>query len=180
MPFTRYSPHAGTPQTRRRAGRVPGWRYGRLASAGVALLLWTGCALPAAAPSSADTASLSANLQFCADEINRYRTSVGLNPLTRSDELERYAAQAVRNDAGEGVPHRFFSRANGGGVTMAETELLRWRNYSVRAVIERGLASMWAGGASGAHYGVIVGPYTQVGCGVFAKGNEVSVAQEYR
>ena len=152
----------------------------RLTAAVFALLIGTGCALPAAAPSSADTASLSAHLQFCADEVNRYRASVGLSPFTRSDELERYAAEAVRTDAGEGVPHVFFSRTNGGGVSKAETELLLWRNYPVRTVIERGLAGMWAVGAPGAHYGVIAGPYTEVGCGVFVNGNQVSVAQEYR
>lgn len=152
----------------------------RLATAMLALLIGAGCALPAAAPSSADTASLSANLQFCADEINRYRASVGLASLTRSDELERYAAEAIRSDAGEGVPHLFFTNSNGGGVTKAETELLLWKNYSVHAVIERGLAGMWTVGASGAHYGIIVGPYAEVGCGVFVNGSEVSVAQEYR
>lgn len=151
-----------------------------LAAAGVVLLLGIGCSLPGPAPSSADTAALAPNLQFCADEINRYRARVGRPPLTRSDTLDSLAAEAVQYDVTAGAPHQFFLKTNGGGVATAETELLLWRNYPVRNAIEQGLAGMWAAGPSEPHYAVIIGPYTEVGCGVFVKGNEVSVAQEYR
>jgi hypothetical protein len=138
------------------------------------------CALPSPAPSAVDTTSLPANLQFCTDEINRYRASVGRPPLTRSASLESFASQAVQHDATAGVPHLFFSTNNGGGVSMAETELLRWRNYAVRDVIRKGLAEMWAAGPSGEHYDILAGPYSEVGCGFFVNGSEVSSAQDFR
>jgi uncharacterized protein YkwD len=138
------------------------------------------CALPSPVPSEGDTASLSANLQFCTDEINRYRASVGRPALTRSASLESFASQAVQHDANAGVSHLFFSTNNGGGVSMAETELLRWRNFTVRDVVRKGLAEMWAGGPSGEHYDILTGPYSEVGCGFFVNGDEVSSAQDFR
>jgi hypothetical protein len=152
-----------------------------LAAASLAVLLAVGCSLPSSAPSSAaGTASLSADLQFCTDEINRYRATAGRPPLARSDSLESFAAEAVRHDATAGVPHLLFTNTNGGGVAKAETELLRWRNYAVRDVIRQGLAGMWAAGPSGEHYDILVGPYNEVGCGVFINGRDVSVSQDFR
>lgn len=143
--------------------------------------LLTACALPAPGPSSAGTANLSAQLQFCADEINRYRTIAGRTPLTRAEDLERFAGEAAQHDAAAGVPHLLFKSTNGGGgISRAETELLRWRKYAVSDVIREGLANMWSAGPDGEHYDILVGPYTQVGCGVFVNGEEVSVAQDYR
>ena len=138
------------------------------------------CTLPSPAPSELDLASLSANLQFCTDEINRYRASIGRPPLTRSASLENFATQAAQHDASAGVPHVFFSSNNGGGVSLAETELLRWRNYAIRDVLEKGFAEMWAAGPSGEHYDILAGPYSEVGCGFFVSGNEVSSAQDFR
>jgi hypothetical protein len=39
---------------------------------------------------------------------------------------------------------------------------------------------MWAAGPGGEHYDILVGRYSEVGCGVFVNGSEVSVAQDYR
>jgi hypothetical protein len=144
-------------------------------------LLITACTLPAPGPSSAGTANLSAQLQFCVDEINRYRALAGRPPLARAEDLERFAGDAAQHDAAAGVPHLLFTTTNGGGgVSRAETELLRWKNYAVSDVIRQGLANMWSAGPSGEHYDILVGPYTQVGCGVFVSDYEVSVAQDYR
>lgn len=131
-----------------------------------------------AAPSAVDGANLNANLQFCSDEINRLRALVGQPALTRSSSLENFASSAAQHDASAGVPHLFFRSTNGGGVSRAETELLLWKNYHVRDVIKRGLAQMWS--SAGEHYDVLVGPYTEVGCGLFINGSEVSVAQDFR
>ncbi|MBS1817444.1 MAG: hypothetical protein JSU08_05925 [Acidobacteria bacterium] len=154
----------------------------RLCALAALALLMHGCANSPAAPSSASTSTAngSANLQFCADEINKYRASVGRAPLTRSSALESFAGEAVQHDHTAGVPHLFFRNTNGGGVAMAETELLRWKNYAVRDVIKEGLAGMWAAGPNGEHYGILTGPYTEVGCGVFVDGSTVSVAQDFR
>lgn len=139
-----------------------------------------GCGLPSSAPSPTGTASLSGDLQFCTDEINRYRAIAGQPLLTRSNSLDSFAAEAARHDATAGVPHLLFTNTNGGGVARAETELLQWRNYAVRDVIRHGLAGMWAAGPAGEHYPILVGPYNEVGCGVFVNGREVSVTQDFR
>jgi hypothetical protein len=119
-------------------------------------------------------------VQFCADEINRLRGTVGQPALTRSESLERFAKDAAEHDATAGIPHLLFSKTNGGGVALAETELLHWKNSQVQAVIRQGLASMWTPGPGSEHYGILVGPYTQVGCGVFIDRNEITVAQDFR
>jgi hypothetical protein len=147
---------------------------------GIWVAIGTACSLPASAPTLAGTTTLSANLQFCTDEINRYRASIGRPPLARSGSLESFAAQAAQHDATAGVPHLLFTQTNGGGVAKAETELLLWRNYAVRDVITQGLATMWAAGPAGEHYAILAGPYSEVGCGVFVNGSEVTVAQDYR
>ncbi len=155
---------------------------GRLASTLIVLmcLAASACALPPSAPSTPDAATLASSLQLCADEINRYRTSVGRAALTRSDSLEQFAATAAQHDASAREPHSLFSKTNGGGVAIAETELLLWPDRAVHDVIKTGLAQMWSAGPSGEHYGILSGPYTQVGCGVYVSGGEVSVAQDYR
>ena len=154
----------------------------RLATTWLALLglSVSACALPSSAPTTPDTATLASDLQFCTDEINRYRATIGRPVLTRSDVLEQFAANAAQHDAAAGVPHALFSKTNGGGIALAETELLLWPDRSVSAVITQGLAKMWAAGPAGEHYEILSGPYTQVGCGVYVNGGQVSVAQDYR
>ena len=124
--------------------------------------------------------AFSAELAFCADEINRYRAGVGRSRLTRSETLEAFAAAAAENDGTSYIAHQFFKSRNGGGIVMAETEILWWRGFSVRTVIEKGLAQMWQVGPRGEHYEILVGPYSEVGCGVFVNGPEVTVTQSFR
>lgn len=155
---------------------------GMSAAASLALvgLFASACAVPSTSPSTPDTATLGASLQLCSDEINRYRASIGLPALARSSSLEQFAADAAQHDAGVGVAHTLFRQTNGGGVAMAETELLLWPNRAVPDVIKRGLSDMWSQGPSGEHYSILAGPYTQVGCGVFVSGGVVSVTQDYK
>jgi hypothetical protein len=41
--------------------------------------------------------------------------------------------------------------------------------------------ALWAEGPSGGHYQNIVGPYTQVGCGIYIlNGSEVHVTTDFR
>ncbi|MFN7917255.1 MAG: CAP domain-containing protein [Vicinamibacterales bacterium] len=150
-----------------------------LAALGLALCL-PGCAAMPAAPSPPTPASIAGNVQLCVDEINRYRATIGRPALGRSDALDNFAAQAAEHDHAAGVPHQYFRTTNGGGVAMAETELLHWTNLAVRDVIKEGLAGMWAVGPGGEHYGILSGNYTQVGCGVYVNGTSVSVAQDFR
>jgi hypothetical protein len=119
-------------------------------------------------------------LALCADEVNRYRASIGRPPLTRSHDLEAFATQASNHDGSVHTAHQYFRQTNGGGTAKAETEILWWQGFAVKAVVQKGLAQMWQVGPGGEHYEIIAGAYTQVGCGIFVNGSEVTVTQDFR
>ena len=151
----------------------------------IAVLLFGAAALACgtvapSAPTPNTMASLSGELAFCAEQINAHRNSIGLPVLARSGALEQFAAAAAALDGQEHVAHRHFNLTLGAGASAAETEILWWSGLPIRSVIQRGLAQMWGQGPSGEHYDVLSGPYTQVGCGIFVNGAEVTVAQDFR
>jgi hypothetical protein len=79
------------------------------------------------------------------------------------------------------VGHQHFRSTNGGGIASAENEVPWWTSYnSVHGVVQQGLALMWAEGPGGGHYENMRGPFTQLGCGAFVNGNEVTVVQDFR
>jgi hypothetical protein len=122
-------------------------------------------------------------LQFCVDQTNQYRATVGLPALKRSEALEAYAVTSARVDARSRVPHQYFEKTDGGGVAMAETLVPWWplsRYGSVREIVRRGLARMWAEGRGGGHYDIIVGKYAGLGCGIYSDGTNVTVVQAFR
>ena len=123
---------------------------------------------------------MQAELIFCVAETNRYRATLGRAPLTRSSALEAYAAVGAREDGLTGQPaHQHFKRTNGGGVARAENEM--WgSNLPVHTLLVRGLANMWAEGPGGGHYENMRGPYTELGCGVFVSGVEITIVQDFR
>ena len=133
-----------------------------------------------AAGLDAATPVFGAELGFCADEINRYRTSIGRAPLRRTDALESFAATAAERDGTAHVAHTYFKTTNGAGIALAETEILWWRGFAVKAVIQKGLAQMWQQGPSGEHFQILAGSYSEVGCGIFVNGPEVTVTQDLR
>ena len=124
--------------------------------------------------------NLEAELTFCVNETNGYRATQGLSALTRSSALETYAAAGAQEDGLAHAPHQHFRSTNGGGLARAENEIPWWSATSVHAVIQQGLAMMWAEGPGGGHYENMRGPYTQLGCGVFVNGNEITVVQNFR
>jgi uncharacterized protein YkwD len=136
--------------------------------------------LTSPSPSSGTPLNLLANLSFCADEVNRYRASVGRALLTRSADLEAFAARAAQNDALAHQAHHWFATTNGGGMVAAENEILWWQGFGIRSVIQQGLQQMWQGGPTGEHYDIMVGEYSKIGCGIFVNGSEVTVAQDFR
>jgi hypothetical protein len=123
---------------------------------------------------------MAGEVAICADETNRYRASVGLRPLNRSAALENFAARAAEHDAVAHVAHEHFALTNGAGVSKAETEVLWWQGFTVRAVVQRGLAQMWQVGPGGDHYDIMTGAYSEIGCGISVNGSEVTVAQDFR
>jgi uncharacterized protein YkwD len=133
-----------------------------------------------AATSSVISSSTAADLALCADETNRYRASVGLGPLVRSAVLENFATRAAAVDGVAHVAHGHFATTNGAGVSSAETEILWWRGFNVRSVIQRGLAQMWQVGPGGEHYDIMAGSFSEIGCGIAINGSEVTVTQDFR
>jgi uncharacterized protein YkwD len=132
------------------------------------------------APPTAST-NLESELTFCVTETNRYRATLGRAALTRSSALEAYAAVGAREDGLAHAGHQHFRSTNGGGIASAENEVPWWTSSnSVHGVVQQGLALMWAEGPGGAHYENMRGPFTQLGCGVFVNGNEITVVQDFR
>jgi uncharacterized protein YkwD len=131
-------------------------------------------------PTGGASSTFDAELAFCVSETNRYRAMVGQRALSRSATLEAYAADGAREDGLAHAPHQHFRRTSGGGIALAENEIPWWSGTSVRTVIQQGLAMMWGEGPGGDHYENMRGPYTQLGCGVFVNGTEITVVQNFQ
>jgi hypothetical protein len=68
-------------------------------------------------------------------------------------------------------------------VSLAENEVIGWgmtEFATVQGVISESDRLFWAEGPAGGHYQNIVGPCTQVGCGVYVNGQAVTVTTEFR
>ena len=127
-------------------------------------------------------AGLSAEIAFCAEEINRYRAMREAAPLERSAALEEYAATGAAINHESGEPHKYFADTGGGGIALAENEIPRWsvsQFGSVENVIRQGLALMFDEGPGGPHHDNMVGPYGTVGCGIHLDGDLVTVVQDF-
>jgi hypothetical protein len=128
-----------------------------------------------------------ADLGFCVKENNRYRAMIsGLTPFTRSPALEAYAADGARIDGTMQSPHYHFKSTLGGGIASAENEIPWWpiNGRTVQQIMAAGIALMWAEGPGEGephgHYENIVGPYTQIGCGVFVVKNTMTVTIDFK
>lgn len=174
------------------AGARPGWR--RSVVSGVvatALLAGGGCSDAAtSAPMSSRSASSGGpasvaddELLFCVAETNRLRATLGAGAVTRSAEVEAYAAQAARADGTNATTHGYTSGPNGPKVSFAENEVLRWplaRYGSIHGLITAAIAAFWNEGPGGGHYENMRGPWTRVGCGLFVDGDRVTLVQHFR
>jgi len=122
-------------------------------------------------------------IAFCVEQTNVYRLSVGRAALTQSADLDLYAAVAAQHDAAARMPHGLFSATAGGGVAMAENAIPWWslsQVGTVHEIVRQGLAAMWAEGPGGGHYDNMIGPYTEVGCGIVVSGDYVTAVQAFR
>lgn len=162
----------------------------RLLGVVVAVLLAGGCRAPFSSPSSPTATSgpgspaYSAEAGLCVDQTNRYRATVNRKPLARSAALDEYAAAAARTDGLAHVAHKHARATNlGNGLSRAENAILWWslRYYgSVQQIVRGGLADMWGQGEGGTHYRNLVGDFSEIGCGIFVNGDEVTVVQAFR
>lgn len=162
----------------------------RLVGVLLLVLLTAGCRGPLSSPAEPGASSepgapaFTGEVGLCADQTNTYRAGAGLPALRRSAVLETYAATAARADGLAHIAHHHARQTNmGNGTSRAENSILWWslRYYgSVQRVVKLGLADMWQQGEGGTHYRNLVGNYTEVGCGIFVNGDEVTVVQAFR
>jgi uncharacterized protein YkwD len=144
-----------------------------------AVLLATGCgATSTTSPSGASEPA--PDLAFCVSESNRARATVALPPLVESAALESFAAAGAQADHEANLPHGHFE-GHMDGTAFAENEQLRWsKTGSVQQLMKEGVAAYVAEGLAGGHYQNLMGPYTQLGCGVYASGSLVTIVQDFR
>jgi hypothetical protein len=138
---------------------------------------------PSTSASSSSPTATAADLAFCVADINGYRAQANRPPLAESMALETFAAAGAQTDAASGVPHAHFTASNGAGIATAENEFLtadRQLFPTTQDAMHGASALFWAEGPTGSHYQTLVGPYSQVGCGVFVANGAVTVVQDYR
>jgi hypothetical protein len=131
---------------------------------------------------SLPTEATDIDLMFCVAETNRYRTSVGKSQLTRSSDLEAFATAGAQEDGQKHQAHAHFDRLFG-GPAFAENELPWWpiaQFQTVQETLRQGIAVFYQEGPGGGHYQNLLGPYTQVGCGVYIANGEITVVQDFR
>jgi uncharacterized protein YkwD len=125
-----------------------------------------------------------ADLTFCIDETNRYRAIRGRPSVTRSTTIEEYAATGAKSDALANVPHQHVTTTPfPGGGNWAENEVLRWPHNltpTVQGIVAQAILSFYSEGPGGGHYENIVGPYTQIGCGIYIDGNGITIIEDFR
>jgi uncharacterized protein YkwD len=146
-----------------------------------------GCAMPGGPVSpesvATDSATLADSTALCVEEVNRYRASAGLAPLTRSDRIDAFSTDAAHVDGEAHQAHSYFRTTNGGNGTARAENLIPWwrasQYGSIRTIVKKGLATMWAEGPGGSHHENMKGDYTQMGCGVFISNDEVTVSQDF-
>jgi hypothetical protein len=135
-------------------------------------------------PSSPSPAKLAnggttADLTFCVTETNRYRGMVGRAALVENASVETFAAAAAQSDTQSGIPHGYYNSHIPG--FSAENEAPEWLITStIQNTIAAAIAAFWSEGVGGAHYQNMIGPYTQLGCGLFVLGQSVTIVQDYR
>jgi hypothetical protein len=131
---------------------------------------------------SLPTHATETDLIFCVAETNRYRASAGKNPLTRAPDLEAFAAAGAQEDGEKHQAHAHFDRLLG-GPAFAENELPWWplaQFGSVQETMRQGIAVFYQEGPSGGHFRNLMGPYTQIGCGVYIADRDITVVQNFR
>jgi hypothetical protein len=126
-----------------------------------------------------------AEIHFCVEETNRYRKLAKKPPLQRSTLLEEFARAGAKHDHQKRAPHDHFNHTKfpGSFSNLAENQIPRWHldaEGSVRTVIRAGIAAMWAEGPGGGHYENIVGKFSELGCGIYIEGEEMTVVQDFR
>jgi uncharacterized protein YkwD len=120
-------------------------------------------------------------MAFCVEDSNRARAQNGLPPLSRSAQLEQFAAAGAEVDHTTGVAHTHFQSNANSGIAFAENELLRWSfGGSIQSTIAQGTRAFVAEGPAGGHYRNLMGDYAELGCGFFTSGGQTTVVWDFR
>jgi hypothetical protein len=158
------------------------------ATATVLLVIWTTIVAIGCGKSPTDPTPLPSNgvadadLAFCVSETNRYRANGGATAVARSAMIEIHAAAAARADAESGIAHSYSSAT--ATPPWGENEVLQQSLSALggtpRSVVQQAIAGFWSEGPNGPHRQILLGPYTQVGCGFFLSGGLVTFVQHFR
>ena len=134
-------------------------------------------------PPTTNTSITDADLAFCMSETNRFRAMQGKTTLARSAALEAYGADSARIDQQANQAHQHYTSTNGGGVSLAENEVLSVSpnavSLSTQNAIQFALSLFYSEGPGGGHFQNMMGSFSSVGCGVY-RGTTITVAQEFR
>jgi uncharacterized protein YkwD len=122
---------------------------------------------------------------FCLAETNRYRKAAKKPPFVRTPRLDAYAAEGAEVDARARKAHHHFNTRHYPEPfsAFAENEIPWWHlpdERAVEKVVRAALASMWAEGPGGGHYENLAGDYTEMGCGIWIEGDEITIVQNFR
>jgi uncharacterized protein YkwD len=151
------------------------------------LLVALACAVPLAASARTPKSRFGteAEIAFCVEETNKYRKLARKKPFARNTLLEEFARAGARADHQSRKPHHHFNTTKFPGrfSALAENQIPRWHldgDGAVKVVIRAGLAAMWAEGPGGGHYENMVGGFSEIGCGIYIEGEEITVVQDFR
>ena len=95
------------------------------------------------------------------------------------DDLVNHAQAAAEADHASAIPHGYYRTHP----VPAENEALRWSfggGGSVRQVIGQAIATFWGEGPGGGHYENLIGPFSELGCGIAIGGSAITVVQDFR
>ena len=124
-------------------------------------------------PPATDNGSVA---QLCVDEINRYRSTLGLRPLERAHDREACANGQIADDARSGKWHGSF----GGCGESLQNECMSSPTSS-EDMIKGCLRNMWNEGPGGGHYEAMKSSTTKVWCGFYTAPNgDVWSIQDFR
>ena len=110
--------------------------------------------------------------QACVDEINMYRSTLGLPPYTRWQSAEDCSDGEAESDAMTNTPHGAFGTCG----EWAQNECPGWPSNDVNGSLKQCLAQMWAEGPGqdfnlhGHYINMSSEKYTQVACGFYITG----------
>jgi hypothetical protein len=118
----------------------------------------------------------------CVDYTNMYRVDNGRAPVVRDQELEDYADEGAEHDH-DASPHDHFVATSGGGIAFAENECPHWDlsfgGGDLTQLVRECIDAFFSEGPGGGHYENMMGDYGSLGCGIYVRGTDVTIIQDF-